>query len=116
MEITIYHNPRCSKSRATLALIEERGFTPTVIEYLEHPPSKRELKSFLEKLGTTPAEFIRKKEAAYTDAGLSSSSSDDELLNAMVRHPKLIERPIVVAGDRVALGRPPENALALLDQ
>lgn len=112
-KVTIYHNPRCSKSRETLQLIEERGVTPTVVEYLKTPPSAEELTRILAALGKKPAEIVRKKEAA--EAGIDPAAlSDDELVRAMVASPVLIERPIVVAGDKAALGRPPESVLAIL--
>ncbi len=113
--ITIYHNPRCSKSRQTLALLEEKGVAPQVVRYLETPPDAKELKALLTKLGVAPRDLLRKGEEAYKSLGLSDSSlSDEALIDAMIAHPKLIERPIVVKGDRAVLGRPPENALTLL--
>lgn len=112
-EVTIYHNPRCSKSRETLKLIEDRGIVPTVVEYLQTPPSAEELTRILARLGKTPAEIVRKKEAA--EAGIDPAAlSEAELVRAMVAHPAIIERPIVVAGDKAALGRPPESVLAIL--
>lgn len=116
MTILIYHNPRCSKSRQTLKLLQERGIEPTVVEYLETPPSVTELKRILHLLGMTPRELVRTKEAVYAAAGLDDRSVDDDaLLQAMVANPILIERPIVVAGNRAAIGRPPENVLSILD-
>lgn len=113
--VTIYHNPRCSKSRQTLALIEERGITPDVVLYLDNPPSATALKGLLQQLGISPRELLRKGEDAYKELQLSDTSlSDKQLIEAMVKHPKLIERPIVVNGDRAVLGRPPENVLELL--
>lgn len=113
-QITIYHNPRCSKSRETLKLIEERGVTPQVVEYLKTPPTAEELTRILSLLGKRPAEIVRKKEAA--EAGIDPTSlSAAALVAAMVAHPAIIERPIVVAGTKAALGRPPENVLAILD-
>lgn len=114
MSVTIYHNPRCSKSRATLALIEERGVQPTVIEYLKTPPSAAELKSILGRLGMKPAELLRKGEEAYKAHVAGHDLSDAQLIALMVECPVLIERPIVVRGDRAVLGRPPENVLQLL--
>lgn len=112
---TIYHNPRCSKSRQTLALLEERGIQPAVIFYLDQPPTKGQLKALLKKLGLSARDLLRKGEDAYRDLGLGDASlGDEKLLEAMVAHPKLIERPIVVCGERAALGRPPENILKLL--
>ncbi len=113
--VTIYHNPRCSKSRATLALLQERGIEPRVIKYLENPPTADEIKVILEKLGLSPRELMRRKEAEYTALGLDNPQlGDDELIAAMVKHPKLIERPIVLAGGQAAIGRPPENVLEIL--
>ncbi len=107
---TIYHNPRCSKSRQTLALLTERGIEPDIVEYLHTPPSPATLKSLLAMLGLAPRELMRQKEAAYTEAGLSNPDlTDDQLIQAMTAHPILIERPIVVQGDRAVIGRPPEN-------
>jgi len=115
MQITIYHNPRCSKSRATLALLRERGIEPQIIEYLETPPDAGALGRLLKQLGMKPRELLRKKEAAYRDNRLDRPQlSDAEILAAMVRHPVLIERPIVVAGSRARIGRPPEQVLEIL--
>ncbi len=113
--VTIYHNPRCSKSRNTLALLEENGVSPEVVLYLETPPDAKSLKALLKKLGIPAAELVRRGEADYKAAGLSRDSSDADVLAAMVEYPKLIERPIVVKGDRAVLGRPPENVLALIN-
>ncbi|WP_369601810.1 arsenate reductase (glutaredoxin) [Hahella sp. SMD15-11] len=113
--ITIYHNPRCSKSRQTLSLLEERGIQPKVIRYLDTPPDAATLKALLGKLGMTARELIRTKEEEYKTLGLNDPSlSEEALIEAMVAHPRLIERPIVVAGDRAVLGRPPENVLELI--
>jgi len=114
-ETTIWHNPRCSKSRQTLQILEERGVEPRVIEYLEEPPSRDELERVLGLLGIEPAELLRPKEAAYKEAGLGPESSRDELLDAMVAHPILIERPVVITARGAALGRPPERVLSILD-
>ena len=115
MSITIYHNPRCSKSRATLKLIEERGLSPEIIRYLETPPSKDELRELLALLGMGPRDLLRKREKQYKALGLDDPALDDEaLLEAMAAHPILIERPIVVANGRAVLGRPPENVLEIL--
>ncbi|MDX1453551.1 MAG: arsenate reductase (glutaredoxin) [Oleiphilaceae bacterium] len=115
-DIQIYHNPRCSKSRQTLALIEEKGITPEIVLYLENTPDADTLKGLLQKLGISARELLRKGEQDYKDNNLKNPElSDDALIEAMVKFPKLIERPIVVKGDRAVLGRPPENALALLD-
>jgi arsenate reductase len=111
---TIYHNPRCSKSRNTLALLEESGIDPEVVLYLETQPSVVEITELLKQLGLTPHELVRRGEQDYKDCGLSRDSSDEDVLSAMAAHPKLIERPIVVMGDRAVLGRPPENVLELI--
>ena len=112
---TIYHNPRCSKSRQTLELLQENNITPEIILYLENPPSKSELESLLGKLGISARELLRKGEAAYQEYGLSETSkTEEQIIEAMIAAPKLIERPIVVTGDQAVLGRPPENVLALL--
>jgi arsenate reductase len=112
--VTIYHNPRCSKSRNTLALLEENGVNPDVVLYLETPPDAGQLKDLLKKLGMTASELVRRGEGDYKTAGLSRDSSDADVLAAMVKYPKLIERPIVVKGGKAVLGRPPENALELI--
>lgn len=112
-DVTIYHNPRCSKSRETLALIEGKGIRPRVVEYLKQPPSAAELGRILALLGKRPRDILRRKEAA--EAGIDPESlSDSALLAAMVAHPAVIERPIVVTGGRAALGRPPESVLDIL--
>ena len=114
-EVTIYHNPRCSKSRQTLALLQERGITPTLVKYLEAPPDAETLARILGQLGLAPRQLMRKKEERYSTLGLDDQSlNDDALIQAMVDNPVLIERPIVVANDQAALGRPPENVLSIL--
>jgi len=113
--VTIYHNPRCSKSRQTLALLEERNIEPEIVLYLEKPPSTGDLADLLGKLGISARELLRKGEDAYKDNNLSNADlSDAELIQAMHNFPKLIERPIVVANDKAALGRPPEQVLEIL--
>jgi len=115
MEILIYHNPRCSKSRQTLELLESKGHAPTIIEYLKTPPTHEELRQILELLSKSPRELMRKKEAEYKDNNLDDPDlSDDQLIEAMTKHPILIERPIVISNDKAAIGRPPENVLKLL--
>lgn len=115
MTVKIYHNPRCAKSRQTLALLEERGLAPLVIEYLQTPPSAKELDAILKLLGKQPRDFMRKQEAPYKELKLDDpAKSRAQLLAAMVAHPILIERPIVVAAGRAAIGRPPEAVLAIL--
>jgi len=114
-QITIYHNPRCSKSRATLALLQEQGVQADVVEYLKAPPSVAELEDILDMLGLEPRDLIRKKEAEYREAGLDDMGlSREQLVEAMVKHPKLIERPIVISNGRAAIGRPPEKVLEIL--
>jgi len=115
--VTIYHNPRCSKSRQTLALLQKNAIEPHIIEYLETPPSSDELKSILKKLNLSPRELLRKKEDEYKSLGLDDTSLTDEaLITAMIHAPKLIERPIVICGEKAAIGRPPETVLAILNQ
>lgn len=110
MMLTIYHNPRCSKSRQTLALIEGAGISPEIVRYLDEPFSKSQLQDILNKLGfESPRELMRKGEAIYKELNLKNEMNTDELLEAMMSHPKLIERPIVVSGQTAILGRPPEN-------
>jgi len=114
-QITIYHNPRCSKSRQTLELLQENKISPEIILYLEDTPSRAQLKKLLGKLGIPARELLRTSEDAYRQLGLADTSlNDDALLDAMVKAPKLIQRPIVVAGDRAVLGRPPENVLDII--
>ena len=115
MSVTIYHNPRCSKSRQTLALLEQRGIKPKVIEYLVTPPTEAELKRLLKMLGIPARELLRTKETEYKQAELDRSDvTDAEIVRAMVKYPRLIERPIDVSGDKAALGRPPENVLKII--
>jgi arsenate reductase len=111
---TIYHNPRCSKSRSALALLQERKVPLRVVEYLKEPPTRAELAGLRRKLGLSPGEWVRKNESEYKAACLDATSSEDKLLDAMAKHPILIERPIVVRGDRAVVGRPPERVLELL--
>jgi len=113
--ITIYHNPRCSKSRQTLALIEEKGLEVTVIEYLKNPPSASELDEIIKKLNIGPRELLRTGEAEFNEAQLSDLSLDDkEIIIRMTQYPKLIERPIVVNGAKAIIGRPPEAVLEII--
>ena len=112
---TIYHNPRCSKSRASLQALEDRGIEPTIIKYLETPPSKEELTDILEKLGMQAEQIVRKGEALYKELGLQNNSlSNEEWIDVLVANPRLIERPIVVNGDKAAIGRPLENVIGIL--
>ena len=115
MTIRILHNPRCSKSRATLALLQQQGIEPEITLYLETPPDAGEISGILEMLGMTPRNLMRKGEAEYKEQGLDNESlSDNALIEAMVATPKLIQRPIVLNGDRAAIGRPPESVLEIL--
>jgi arsenate reductase len=115
MAVTIYHNPRCSKSRQTLALLQEKGIEPKVVEYLSDTPDAKTLDGILKKLEMEPRDLMRRKEAPYKDLGLDDPKlSRDKLIAAMVANPILIERPIVVSGGKVALGRPPEAVLEIL--
>ena len=115
MTVTIYHNPRCSKSRQTLALLEKRGIAPRVVDYLKTPPSAAELKTILKILGLKPRDLMRKGEPRYAELGLKDRDLDDDALIAlMVANPILIERPIVVSRGKAALGRPPESLLEIL--
>ena len=113
-DITIYHNPRCSKSRATLALLEDNGVSPEIVLYLDNPLAASEINALLAKLEMTAAQLVRRGEADFKEAGLDRQSNDDEIVAAMAKRPKLIERPIVVAAEKAVLGRPPENVLELL--
>ena len=113
--ISIYHNPRCSKSRQTLQLLEDKGISPEIVLYLETPPDKAALQGLLDKLAISPRQLLRKSEADYKDNNLKDPSlSDEQLIDFMLKYPKLIERPIVVNGDKAALGRPPESVLEIL--
>jgi arsenate reductase (glutaredoxin) len=115
MQVTIYHNPKCAKSRETLKLLEARGIEPIIVEYLKNPPSKSELADLVKLLGIEPRALLRTKEPEYKQAGLDNPKlSDSAILQAMSKYPKLIERPIVVAGKKAALGRPPEDVLKIL--
>ena len=112
--ITIYYNPRCSKCRETVALVNEHGYSTVLIEYLVTPPSKEALRLVLKKLGLKPLELVRKGEEMFKQRYAGRTLSDEEWLEAMVAHPVLIERPIVVRGDKAVLARPPEKALTIL--
>lgn len=112
---TIYHNPRCSKSRASLQALEERGIEPTIVKYLETPPDKQELTDILDKLGLQAEQIVRKGEALFKELDLQNKSlNNDEWIEVLVKNPKLIERPIVVNGSRAAIGRPIENVIDIL--
>ena len=110
----IYHNPRCSKSRQTLQLIKDSGTDVEIVEYLKEIPSTEELEMILMKLNLKPKDIIRKGEAVYKEKFKNSNFNDDEWIKIMLEYPKLIERPIVIRGNRAVLGRPPENVLELI--
>lgn len=110
----IYHNPRCGKSRQTLNLLQERGIEPEVVLYLKTPPSKEELKNLIEQLNITPSQLLRKGEKIYKEQFEGKEIAEEEWIDIMIAHPKLIERPIVVKNGKAVLGRPPENVLDLL--
>jgi len=115
MSVTIYHNPICSKSRQTLALLQQRGIEPRVVEYLKTPPSAAELDAIVTKLGIEARALLRTREDAYESAGLADASlTRAQLIARMVANPSVIERPIVVTDRGAAIGRPPENVLAIL--
>jgi arsenate reductase len=115
MPVTIYHNPKCSKSRQTLELLRARGIEPQVVEYLKTPPDEKTLDGLLKKLGMEPRALMRTKEDAYAEAGLGNPKlTREQLIAALATHPILIERPIVVNGARAAIGRPPEKVLEIL--
>jgi len=112
--IRIYHNPRCRKSRETLEIIRSRGYEPEIIEYLKNPPTVNELKNLLDKMNMKPEEILRKGEDLFKSKFRGKKLTDEEWLKVLVNYPKLIERPIVVSGDQVVLGRPPEKVREIL--
>lgn len=113
--LTIYHNPRCSKSRNTLQLLRDQGLEPTIVEYLQSPPDAATLSGLLGKLGLAPRQLLRKGEQEYKDLGLADESvGDEQIIQAMISHPRLIERPIVVSDKGARIGRPPESVLEIL--
>lgn len=115
MQLKIFHNPRCSKSRQTLELLQEKGFAPEIVKYLDTPPSAEELRRMIDLLGIGARDLLRTGETEYEELGLSDQSlSDDQLIDAMVRHPRLMQRPIVVTATAARLGRPPESVLEIL--
>ena len=115
MTVTLYHNPRCSKSRQTLALLEEQGINPTIREYLINVPTTDEVRELLKMLKFSPRDLMRKKESEYKDNNLANEElSEDDLIQAMINFPKLIERPIVIKNGKAAIGRPPESVLEIL--
>jgi arsenate reductase len=114
-DLTLYHNPRCSKSRGALELLEARGLTPTVLRYLETPPDAGQLRDLLRKLNLGARALLRTGEDEYKTLNLADVGlSDEQLIAAMAAHPKLIERPILIAGDKAVVGRPPEKILEIL--
>jgi len=115
MSITLYHNPKCSKSCQTLELLVEHDIAPEIVEYLKSPPSAEKLQEILTLLGMAPRDLMRKKEDVYAECELDNPSlTDEELIGFMVNHPILIERPIVLANGKAAIGRPPEQVLEIL--
>jgi arsenate reductase len=112
--VTIWHNPRCSKSRNAAKLLEERGVEAEVVKYLETPPSKEEIKAVLKMLGISARELMRTKEAIYKELGLKDVDDEEKLIEAMVEHPRLIERPIVIRDGKAVIGRPPEKVIELV--
>ncbi|MBX9850491.1 MAG: arsenate reductase (glutaredoxin) [Cytophagaceae bacterium] len=114
IKYTIYHNPRCRKSRETLELLQHNCKEVQIIDYLKTPPSEKELKSILSKLQLSAEELVRKGEAVYKEKYLDKKMTEDQWIQAMVKNPILIERPIVLAGNKAIIGRPPENVLTLV--
>ncbi|WP_313306510.1 arsenate reductase (glutaredoxin) [Stutzerimonas balearica] len=114
-DLILYHNPRCSKSRSALELLQARGMEPTIVRYLDTPPSEAELHALLAKLGLSARQLLRTGEEEYQSLGLADTAlTDAQIIAAMARHPRLIERPILIAGDKAVIGRPPEKVLELL--
>lgn len=115
MHATLYHNPKCSKSRQTLQRLRDRGIEPEIVEYLKTPPSREQLEQLLRMLGMEPRDLMRRKEKEYRENGLDDPNlSRDQLIQALIDHPRLIERPIVIKDGKAVLGRPPENVEALI--
>lgn len=112
--VTIWHNPRCSKSREALKLLEEQGIEATIVKYLETPPTEAEIRQVLSMLGIGARDLMRTKEALYKELNLKDVTDEDALIRAMVEHPKLIERPVVIKGDKAVLGRPPQTVVDLV--
>jgi arsenate reductase len=115
MKVVIYHNPRCTKSRQTLELLKKHDVEPEVVEYLKNPPSAARVKEIIDLLGVPPHAVLRKGEAEYEQLGLSDKSSKTEIAKAIAEHPILLERPIVIAGKKAVIGRPPENVLRIIE-
>lgn len=114
-DVTIWHNPRCSKSRASMEILRARGVAPRVVEYLEAPPSAAEIREVLGMLGLSPRALMRTNEAEYSELGLDGVEDETALIQAMVEHPILIQRPIVIRDGRAVIGRPPEEVVSLLE-
>lgn len=113
--LVIYHNPNCSKSRETLQILENSNLSPTIVEYLENPPTPQELKKIIEMLGVPAGDLLRTTEQVYEDAKLDGEAlSEDEIIAAICQHPALLQRPIVVSGDRAVIGRPPARVLEII--
>ncbi|QOC22989.1 arsenate reductase (glutaredoxin) [Wenzhouxiangella sp. AB-CW3] len=115
MPVTIFHNPRCSKSRQTLALLRDHGIKPDIVEYLKTPPEPAELKRIIDRLGLTARQLLRTGEPEYRDQGLADETlTEQSVIETMCRHPRLIQRPIVIAGEQARIGRPPEAVVDIL--
>jgi len=114
-KVKIFHNPRCSKSREALKLLEEKGVDVEVVRYLDTPPTKEELKALLKMLGISARDLMRTKEKLYKELGLKEVDDEEKLIEAMVEHPKLIERPVVIKDGKAVIGRPPEKVLEIVN-
>ncbi len=115
-KVTMYHNPRCSTCRKTLDLIRKHDIEPEIIEYLKTPPSREQLRTLLKLLNAHPRDIMRSKETAYSEHKLDNQSlTTDELIDAMITYPQLIQRPIIIKGDKAIIGRPPENVLKIIE-
>jgi len=115
VRLVIYHNPSCSKSRETLQILENHDLSPTIVEYLDNPPTRQELKKIIEMLGISARDLLRTTEQIYEDAKLDSRAlSEDEIITAICQHPALLQRPIVVSGNRAVIGRPPTRVLDII--
>ncbi len=114
-DIIIWHNPRCSKSREALKLLQEKGIEPKIYKYLDEHPTKEQIKEVLKMLGVGPREIMRTKEKIYKELGLKDVDDDEKLIEAMAEHPKLIERPIVIKEGKAVLGRPPQKVIELVE-
>ncbi|NPA28627.1 MAG: arsenate reductase (glutaredoxin) [Epsilonproteobacteria bacterium] len=113
-DIIIWHNPRCSKSREALKLLQEEGIEPQIYKYLDEKPTKEQIQAVLAMIGAKPRDIMRTKEAIYKELGLKEVDDDEKLIEAMAEHPKLIERPIVIKGNQAVLGRPPQKVIELV--